>query len=41
MHPEGKEPISAVVVTPSADGAHAEIRNVRDPASGYTAPMLD
>jgi hypothetical protein len=38
MHPEVQEPVSAVVVTPSSDGAEAEIRNVREPDSAYTAP---
>ena len=39
MHPEVKEPVSAVVVTPGRDGAEAEIRDLREPGSGYTAPI--
>jgi hypothetical protein len=39
MHPEVTEPVSAVVVTPSVDGAQAEIRDLRDPESAYTAPI--
>jgi hypothetical protein len=39
MHPEVQEPVSAVVVTPRGDGTEAEIRNVRDPDSAYTAPI--
>jgi hypothetical protein len=39
MHPAENEPISAVIVTPSSDGAEAEIRNVREPDSVYTAPI--
>ncbi len=41
MHPEMPEPVSAVVVTPSSDGAEAEIRDVREPDSAYTAPISD
>ena len=41
MHPQEKEPVSAVVVTPSGDGAEAEIRDVREPDSAYTAPISD
>jgi hypothetical protein len=33
------EPVSAVVVTPSGNGAEAEIRDVLEPDSAYTAPM--
>jgi hypothetical protein len=39
MHPAEKQPVSAVVVTPSSDGAEAEIRNVRQPDSVYTASI--
>jgi hypothetical protein len=39
MHPEVKEPLTAVVVTPSSDGAEAEIRDLREPDSAYTAPI--
>jgi hypothetical protein len=39
MHPEEKDPVSAVVVTPTGDGAEAEIRSLRDPDSAYTAPI--
>jgi hypothetical protein len=39
MHPDVKEPVSAVVVTPSGDGAEAEISDVREPANTYVAPV--
>ena len=39
MHPESDEPLSAVVVTPSADGAEAEVTDLRQPESTYTAPL--
>ena len=39
MHPESKEPVSAVVVTPTAAGDEAEIRDLRQPDSAYTAPL--
>src|SRR5215207_9382424 len=39
MHPEMTEPVSAVVVTPSNNGAEAEIRDVLEPDSAYTAPI--
>ena len=39
MHPEMTEPVSAVVVTPSSNGAEAEIRDVLEPDSAYTAPI--
>jgi len=40
MHPEQKEPISAVVVTPSFKGGEAEIRDLRQPESAYMAPLM-
>jgi hypothetical protein len=39
MHPEAPEPISAVVVTPSPDGAEAEVLDLRQPERAYTAPF--
>ena len=39
MHPELTDPASAVVVTPSKSGAEAEIRDVLEPDSSYTAPL--
>jgi hypothetical protein len=39
MHPEYKEPVSAVVVTPGPDSAEAEIRDLRVPDQVYTAPV--
>lgn len=39
MHPEVQEPVSAVVVTPNGDGAEAEIRDLREPDTAYTAPI--
>jgi hypothetical protein len=39
MHPDSLEPVSVVVVTPSADGGEAEVANLRQPASGYTVPL--
>ena len=38
LHPEEPTPISVVVVTPSADGAEAEVVDVRQPDRAYTAP---
>ena len=32
-------PISAVIVTPSADGQEAEVVDLRQPDSGYVAPL--
>ena len=39
MHPGAKEPISAVLVTPGPGGADAEIRDLHQLDSGYTAPL--
>jgi hypothetical protein len=39
MHPQAATPISVVVVTPSPSGEEAEIMNLRDPESVYTAPV--
>lgn len=39
MHPEVREPVSAVVVTPNSAAAEAEIRDLRQPDSAYTAPI--
>ena len=39
MHPEQTEPVAAVVVTPSPNGAEAEIRDLREHDSVYTAPV--
>jgi hypothetical protein len=34
-------PISAVIVTPTADGEEAEVVDLRDPGSSYVAPIGD
>ena len=39
MHPESSTVHSAVVVTPGPNGAEAEIMNLREPDSVYTAPV--
>jgi hypothetical protein len=39
MHPDSPAPVSAVVVTPSADGMQAEVRDLRAPDSAYTVPL--
>jgi hypothetical protein len=39
MHPEAPEPISAVLVTPSPDGAEAEVTDLRQPERAYLAPF--
>jgi tetratricopeptide (TPR) repeat protein/glycosyltransferase involved in cell wall biosynthesis len=39
MHPDLSEPVSAVVVTPRADGQEAEIRDLRESHQAYTAPL--
>ncbi len=40
MHPAESAPISAVVVTPSANGEEAEVLDLRHPDSVYSAPMV-
>ena len=40
MHPAEVAPVSVVVVTPSPDGAEAEVVDLRQPDSAYTAPLL-
>lgn len=40
MHPEEPAPISVVVVTPRSDGAEAEVVDLRQPESAYTAPYV-
>jgi hypothetical protein len=39
MHPNQREPVSAVTVVPTATGAEARITDVRDPENSYTAPI--
>jgi hypothetical protein len=39
MHPEQKEPVSAVTVVPIETGSHARITDVRDPSNNYVAPL--
>ncbi len=39
MHPEETTPISAVVVTPIPGGEEAEVVDLRQPDSGYTAHL--
>ena len=39
MHPEAEEPVSAVVVTPDPEGGEAQIKDLREPESVYTAPL--
>lgn len=39
MHPEINEPVTGVVVTPKAEGEEAEIMDLRNPESVYTAPV--
>jgi hypothetical protein len=39
MHSDQQEPVSAIVVTPLADGSDAEIRDLRTPDMVYEAPM--
>jgi hypothetical protein len=40
MHPEEPAPLSVVVVTPSPDGEMAEVLDLRQPESAYTAPLV-
>ena len=40
MHADFADPISAVVVTPSQDGAAAEIQDLRLPDNVYTTPVV-
>ena len=40
MHPLESAPVSAIVVTPSGVGEEAEIMNLREPESVYTAPFV-
>jgi hypothetical protein len=39
MHPDEPLPVSAVVVTPRPEGGAAEIVNLLQPESAYTAPL--
>lgn len=39
MHPDQREPVSAVTVVPTETGRHARITDVRDPTSSYEAPL--
>jgi len=39
MHPAEAAPVSVVVVTPSPDGEKAEVLDLRQPASAYSAPL--
>ncbi len=39
MHPEEAAPVSVVAVTPIPGGEHAEVVDLRQPDSGYTAPL--
>ena len=39
MHPDQREPVSAVTVVPTDTGRHAEITDVRNPESSYVAPL--
>jgi hypothetical protein len=39
MHPERPAPVSAVVVTPPPGGQEAEVVDLRQPDSGYVAPL--
>ena len=39
MHPEVDVPVSAVTVTPKNGGATAEVQDIREPDSVYTAPV--
>ena len=39
MHPEADGLVSAVVVTPTAGGTHADVTNLREPYDTYTAPL--
>jgi hypothetical protein len=39
MHRESTEPVSAVVVTASPDGAQAEVRSLREPETVHMMPL--
>lgn len=39
MHPDQREPVSAVTVVPTPDGRYARITDVRDPDNSYVAPL--
>jgi hypothetical protein len=39
MRWEDNEPVSAIVVTPSPSGDHAEVTNLREPKSTHTVPL--
>ena len=39
MHPESRDPLSAVVVSPGPTGEEAEVVDLRRPDSPYTAPL--
>ena len=39
MHPEIGMPLSAVIVTPKNGGVQAEVQDLREPETVYTAPI--
>lgn len=39
MHAESDGPVSAVTVTPTVAGTHAQVANLREPFDTYTAPL--
>jgi hypothetical protein len=39
MHPDQREPASAVTVASTETGRHARITDLRDPESSYVAPL--
>jgi hypothetical protein len=39
MHPDQREPVSAVTVVSTETGRHARITDLRDPESSYVAPL--
>jgi hypothetical protein len=41
MHPERRDPVSAITVIPTADGGQASITNLKDTGGSYVAPLPD
>jgi hypothetical protein len=39
MHPDQRDPVSAVTVVPTDTGSHAAVTDLRDPANSYIAPL--
>jgi hypothetical protein len=41
MHPDKRDPVSAITVVPTETGDAAEVTNLIDPGGSYVAPLPD